>query len=154
MDRLDLLSIGEVAQRAGVPPSALRYYESLGLIASTRTSGDRRRYHRAVLRRIAVIKSAQRVGLSLEDIGDAFSGVSVDAAPTRAQWTRMAAQWRPVIDQRIADLEKVRDELTGCIGCGCLSLQRCRLYNPDDALGGEGSGSRRLFPDAHNHPAL
>jgi len=154
VDPLDLLSIGEVAQRAGVPPSALRYYESLGLIASTRTSGDRRRYHRAILRRIAVIKSAQRVGLSLEDIGDAFSGVSVDAAPTRAQWTRMAARWRPVIDQRIADLEKVRDELTGCIGCGFLSLQRCRLYNPDDGLGGEGSGSRRLFPDTHNHSAL
>ncbi len=151
MDRLDFLSIGEVAQRAGVPPSALRYYESLGLIASTRTSGDRRRYHRAVLRRIAVIQSAQRVGLILEDIGDAFSGVSVDAAPTRAQCTRMAARWRPVIDQRIANLEKVRDELTGCIGCGCLSLQRCRLYNPDDELGGEGSGSRRLFPDARSH---
>ena len=147
MDRLELLPIGEVARRAGVAPSALRYYESLGLIASTRTSGDRRRYQRAVLRRVAVIKAAQRVGLSLDDIGAAFSGVSVHAAPTRAQWTRMAKRWRPVLDQRIADLEKVRDELTGCIGCGCLSLQRCRLYNPDDELGREGSGSRRLFPD-------
>ena len=151
MDRLELLSIGEVAQRAGVAASTLRYYESLGLIGSTRTSGDRRRYQRAVLRRVAVIKAAQRVGLSLDDIGDAFSGVSVDAAPTRAQWTRMAKRWRPVIDQRIADLERVRDELTGCIGCGCLSLRRCRLYNPNDDLGHEGSGSRRLFPDADAH---
>ena len=153
MDRLELLPIGEVARRAGVAPSTLRYYESLGLIASTRTSGDRRRYQRAVLRRVAVIKAAQRVGLSLDDIGNAFSGAPVDAAPTRAQWTRMAKRWRPVIDQRIADLEKVRDELTGCIGCGCLSLQRCRLYNPDDELGREGSGSRRLFPDADAHSA-
>lgn len=148
MDRSELLPIGEVARRAGVAPSALRYYESRGLIASTRTAGDRRRYHRAVLRRVAVIRAAQRVGLSLDDIADAFSGVPVDAAPTRAQWTRMARRWEPVIDQRIADLQEVRDQLTGCIGCGCLSLQRCRLYNPDDELGREGSGSRRLFPDA------
>lgn len=147
MDGLDVLSIGQVAKRAGVAPSALRYYESLGLIVSTRTSGDRRRYHRAVLRRIAVIRAARRVGLSLDDIGDAFAGVPLDAAPTRAQWARMAARWRPMIEQRIADLEKVRDELAGCIGCGCLSLQRCRLYNPRDELGAEGSGSRRLFPD-------
>lgn len=147
MDRLDLLSIGEIARRAGVATSALRYYESLGLIASTRTTGDRRRYRRTVLRRIAVIRAAQRVGLSLEEIRDAFVGVPVEAAPTRAQWTRMAARWRPAIEQRILDLEKVRDELSGCIGCGCLSLQRCRLYNPQDELGAEGSGSRRLFPD-------
>lgn len=147
MDRLDLLTIGQVAARSGVAPSALRYYESLGLIASTRTAGDRRRYRRAVLRRVAVIRAAQRVGLSLEQIGDAFSTVAPDAAPTREQWARMSARWRPVIDQRIADLEKVRDDLTSCIGCGCLSLQRCRLYNPDDVLGAEGSGSRRMFPD-------
>lgn len=145
--RTDLLSIGQVAQRAGVAPSALRYYESLGLIASTRTAGDRRRYRRAVLRRIAVIRAAQRVGLSLEDIGDAFRSVPIQAAPTRREWARMSALWRPLIDQRIADLEKIRDDLTGCIGCGCLSLQRCRLYNRADELGAQGSGSRRLFPD-------
>jgi MerR family redox-sensitive transcriptional activator SoxR len=154
MDRRALLSIGEVAHRAGVAPSALRYYESLGLITSARTSGDRRRYDRAVLRRVAVIKAAQRVGLSLDNIGDAFSGVPVDAAPTRTQWTRMAKRWRPLLDQRIAELEKVRDELTGCIGCGCLSLQRCSLYNPNDELANEGSGSRRLFPDADPLSAL
>lgn len=147
MDRRDLMSIGEVAARSGVAPSALRYYESLGLIASTRTSGDRRRYERAVLRRVAVIQAAQRVGLSLREVSAAFASVPVDAAPTRREWTRMARPWRQQIQQRIADLERVRDDLDGCIGCGCLSLQRCRLYNRDDELGRDGSGSRRLFPD-------
>lgn len=146
MDRRDLLSIGDVAARSGVAPSALRYYESLGLISSTRTSGDRRRYARAVLRRVAVIQAAQRVGLSLEEIGTAFASLPLDAAPTRRQWTRMARPWKALVEQRIADLEKVRDDLDGCIGCGCLSLQRCRLYNPGDELGAEGAGSRRLFP--------
>ena len=109
--------------------------------------GDRRRYERAALRRVAVVRAAQRVGLSLEEIRAAFDSVPPTKAPTRAQWARMSARWRPVIDQRIADLEKVRDELDGCIGCGCLSLQHCRLYNPDDVLADEGAGSRRLFPD-------
>ena len=147
MDRHDLLAIGEVSARSGVAPSALRFYESLGLIASTRTAGDRRRYRRAVLRRVAVIQAAQRVGLSLEQIGAAFASLPPEAAPTRQQWTRMARPWAAVIDRRIADLERVRDDLDGCIGCGCLSLQRCRLYNPDDALGADGSGARRLLPD-------
>lgn len=147
MDRHDPLGIGEVARRSGLAPSALRYYESLGLISSARTSGDRRRYARAVLRRLAVIRAAQRVGLTLEQIAEAFASVPPEAAPTRAQWARMSALWRPVIEQRITDLERVRDQLTDCIGCGCLSLQRCRLYNPQDALGSDGSGSRRLFPD-------
>ncbi len=145
MDRRDLLPIGEVAQRSGVAPSALRYYESMGLITSSRTAGDRRRYERAVLRRVAVIRAAQRVGLSLEEVGAAFADVPPEAAPTRAQWARMSARWRPVLDQRIAELQAVRDDLTGCIGCGCLSLRRCRLYNPDDASGSEGPGARRLF---------
>lgn len=147
----ELLTIGQVAARSGVAPSALRYYESLGLIASTRTAGDRRRYRRAVLRRVAVIRAAQRVGLSLEQIGEAFSIVDPEAAPTKEQWGRMSARWRPVIDQRIADLERVREDLTSCIGCGCLSLQTCRLYNPDDVLAADGSGSRRLFPDEPDH---
>ncbi len=148
MDRHDLLPIGEVATRSGVATSALRYYESLGLISSTRTAGDRRRYERAVLRRIAVIQAAQRIGLSLEEIGTAFASLPAKAAPTRREWARMARPWRARIQQRIADLERVRDDLDGCIGCGCLSLQRCRLYNPDDELGADGSGSRRVFPDA------
>jgi MerR family redox-sensitive transcriptional activator SoxR len=147
VDKLDLLTIGQVSARSGLAPSALRYYESLGLIASTRNAGDRRRYRRAVLRRIAVVRAAQRVGLSLQDIGAAFAKLDPDAAPTREQWARMSAKWRPVIETRIADLEKVRDDLAGCIGCGCLSLQRCRLWNSDDRLAADGSGSRRLFPD-------
>jgi MerR family redox-sensitive transcriptional activator SoxR len=152
MDRGQLLSIGQVATHAGVAPSALRYHESLGLIASTRTSGDRRRYQRAVLRRIAVIRAAQRIGLSLEDISAAFAGIPVDAAPTKAQWTRIAARWRRLIDKQIADLENVRDDLTGCIGCGCLSLQRCRPYNPSDQLGADGAGPRLLFAGERNDP--
>lgn len=147
MDRRDLLSIGEVAERAGVAASALRYYESVGLITSSRTAGDRRRYHRAVLRRVAVIKAAQRVGLSLDEIRVAFDGLAVEAAPTRAQWKQMSRRWRPHLERRLAELERVRDELDGCIGCGCLSLQRCRLYNPQDELGHDGSGARLLFPD-------
>ncbi len=147
MDRRDLLAIGEVAQRSGAAPSALRYYESMGLITSSRTAGDRRRYERAVLRRVAVIRAAQRVGLSLEEIGAAFADLAPEAAPTRAQWARMSARWRPALDRRIAELEAVRDDLSSCIGCGCLSLQRCRLYNPDDARGAEGPGARRLFPE-------
>lgn len=146
MDRRDLLSIGQVARRSGVAPSALRYYESLGLIESHRTAGSQRRYERAVLRRIAVIQAAQRVGLSLQEIGAAFASLPAHAAPTRREWTSMARPWRALIEERIADLERVRDDLDGCIGCGCLSLQRCRLYNLDDGLGAEGSGSRRLFP--------
>ncbi|WP_202911341.1 redox-sensitive transcriptional activator SoxR [Segeticoccus rhizosphaerae] len=147
MDKSNLLSIGEVARRAGVAPSALRYYETLGLISSTRTAADRRRYERAVVRRIAVIRAAQRVGLSLHEITEAFRDLDPHRAPNKAEWSRISRRWRPLLEQRIADLEKLRDDLTGCIGCGCLSLKSCRLYNPDDVLGTEGSGSRRLFPD-------
>jgi len=93
------------------------------------------------------MRAAQRVGLSLQEISEAFAQLDPEAAPTRRQWTRMSARWRPLIEQRIADLEKVRDNLDGCIGCGCLSLQKCRLWNPDDQLAAGGSGSRRLFPD-------
>lgn len=142
----DLLTIGEVSARSGVAPSALRYYESLGLIVSTRTSGDRRRYQRAVLRRVAVIRAAQRVGLSLDQVRESFGGLDPQAAPTKAQWARISASWRPLLDQRIADLQKVRDNLDGCVGCGCLSMQQCSLYNTQDWLAGTGSGARRLLP--------
>lgn len=152
VDREETLSIGQIAARAGVAPSALRYYESLGLITSTRTTGDRRRYQRAVLRRIAVIRAAQRVGLTLEDIKNAFGDLPVDRAPTKAQWARISARWRPIIEHRISELEKVRDDLAGCIGCGCLSMQRCRLYNPADELAAKGAGPQRLFPGEHGHP--
>ncbi len=152
MDRLDLLSIGEVARRSGLAPSALRHYESLGLIASSRTAGDRRRYRRAVLRRLAVIRAAQHVGLSLEQVAVAFTGFAPEAAPTKKQWTRMAATWRPMLDERIANLQKVRDNLSSCVGCGCLSMTQCRLYNPSDTLAGSGSGPRRLFPELPELP--
>jgi MerR family redox-sensitive transcriptional activator SoxR len=142
----DLLTIGEVSTRSGVAPSALRYYESLGLIASTRTAGDRRRYERAVMRRIAVIRAAQRVGLSLEEVAGSFAGLDPHAAPTKAQWSRISSSWRPLLDQRIADLQKVRDNLDGCVGCGCLSMQQCSLYNTQDWMSTTGSGARRKFP--------
>lgn len=142
----DGLAIGEVAERSGIAPSAIRYYESLGLIASTRTVGGRRRYRRAVLRRLAVIRAAQRVGLSLDDVAAAFAGIPVDKAPTKAQWARMSAGWRPLLDERIRAIEAVRDDLDGCIGCGCLSLTQCALYNPQDELGEAGPGPRRLAP--------
>lgn len=142
----DELSIGDVARRSGLAPSAIRYYESLGLIASTRTPGDRRRYTRAVLRRLAVIRSAQNVGLGLDEVAAAFEGLPPDAAPTKAQWARLSARWRQQLDERIRALEAVRDQLASCIGCGCLSMRQCALYNPQDSLGAKGSGPRRLVP--------
>ena len=142
----DELSIGDVSRRSGLAASALRYYESIGLIASARTAGDRRRYPRSVLRRLAVIRSAQNVGLSLDEIMTALAEVPVAAAPTKAQWTRISASWRPVLDRRITDLQAVRDNLAQCIGCGCLSMRQCALYNPQDELGRQGSGPRRRLP--------
>jgi MerR family redox-sensitive transcriptional activator SoxR len=139
----DLLTIGEVSHRSGLAPSALRYYETLGLIRSSRTAGDRRRYPRAVLRRLAVIRSAQNVGLSLDQIASALSGLDPDAAPTKKQWSRISAEWRPLLARRIRELEAVRDNLDSCIGCGRLSMRQCALYNPQDELGEQGSGPRR-----------
>ena len=147
MHRNDELTIGEVSRRSGIAPSALRYYESLGLIASTRTTGDRRRYRRAVLRRLAVVRAAQHVGLSLDEVRAAFGGLPVEAAPTPRQWARMSARWRAGLDARIAALVQVRDNLASCVGCGCLSMRQCALYNAQDALSTTGSGARRLLPD-------
>lgn len=142
----DLMAIGEVGRRSGLAPSALRHYEALGLIASHRNSGDRRRYHRAVLRRLAVIRAGQRVGLSLEEIRASFAPLDPHAAPTRQQWRRISAAWQPLLDQRIRELEQVRDNLAGCVGCGCLSMRQCGLYNTQDQLAAQGAGARRLFP--------
>jgi MerR family transcriptional regulator, redox-sensitive transcriptional activator SoxR len=146
MDKQDLLTIGEVSTRSGLAPSALRYYESLGLITSTRTSGDRRRFARGVLRRVAVIRAAQQVGLSLDQVRTTFAGFPLDVAPSKRDWTRMSAAWQPLLEQRIAELQQVRDNLSSCVGCGCLSMTQCRLYNPQDTLSSTGSGPRRLFP--------
>ena len=146
MDTHDQLSIGDLARRSGMAASALRYYEALGLITSTRSPGDRRRYQRSVLRRVAVIRAAQRVGLTLEDIGYEFAALPPDAAPTKKQWAQLAARWKPKLDARIEDLTKVRDNLSNCIGCGCLSMRQCVFYNPQDTLSSTGPGPRRLFP--------
>ena len=144
---METLAIGDFAARSGVAPSALRYYEREGLIRSTRTSGNQRRYLRTELRRVAFIRVAQQVGVSLEEIREALAGLPENRTPTKADWSRLSARWRRRLDERIALLERLRDRLTGCIGCGCLSLQRCSMINPDDALSVEGAGPRRLLAD-------
>jgi MerR family transcriptional regulator, redox-sensitive transcriptional activator SoxR len=137
------LTIGEVAERSGVATSALRFYEQRGLIASERNGAGHRRYPRAVIRRVAFIVFAQRIGLTLEEIGAELARLPADRAPKRRDWAKLSATWTARIDERIADLERLRDGLTECIGCGCLSLDRCRLANPDDRAGLHGPGPRR-----------
>ncbi len=141
----DALTIGEMAVRSGVAPSALRYYERLGLIRAARTGGNQRRYDRAELRRIAFIRIAQQVGISLDEIRAALASLPENRTPTKADWARLSARWRVRLDEQIGLLERLRDNLTGCIGCGCLSLQRCALYNPQDTLSQEGPGPRILL---------
>jgi MerR family redox-sensitive transcriptional activator SoxR len=140
------LTIGELSRRSGVAASALRYYERLGLIRAARTGGNQRRYERAELRRVAFIRISQQVGVSLEEIREALASLPESRTPTKADWAALSARWRGHLNERIAFLERLRDDLTGCIGCGCLSLQRCRLYNPDDQLSEEGAGPRLLLP--------
>jgi len=143
----DRLSIGEVAARTGVAASALRFYESRGLVESTRTSGAQRRYGRDVIRRVSFIRAAQRVGLTLEEIADALEGLPAGRTPTAADWELLAGRWRARLDERITALEALRDQLASCIGCGCLSLDSCALYNPDDGAAMLGSGPRYLLGD-------
>jgi MerR family transcriptional regulator, redox-sensitive transcriptional activator SoxR len=138
------LTIGELSQRSGVAPSALRYYEAQGLIASRRTTGNQRRYPRPTLRRVAFIRSAQRVGLTLEEIADALATLPEGRTPTKADWTRLSRSWRTRLDAQIAALEKLRDGLDSCIGCGCLSLKRCAMSNPGDIARTDGPGARYL----------
>lgn len=138
------ISIGALAARSGAATSALRFYEARGLIGSSRSPGGQRRYPRATLRRVAFIRAAQQVGLSLAEIGEALAGLPEGRTPTRADWARLSLTWRVRLDERIALMEKLRDSLTGCIGCGCLSLTDCQLANPGDALGAQGPGPRRL----------
>jgi MerR family redox-sensitive transcriptional activator SoxR len=142
-----LLSIGEVSRRSGVAASALRFYEERGLITSERAGSSRRYYPRPVLRRIAFIVFAQRVGLSLEEIGSELSKLPPDRAPTRRDWSRLSSRWSSRIDQRIAELQRLKEGLTGCIGCGCLSLERCKLANPDDRAARLGAGPRYWIGD-------
>lgn len=143
----DYLTIGEMAARSGVATSALRFYESRGLITSTRTAGNQRRYSRATLRTVAVIRAAQAVGLSLEEVGRTLAGLPEGRAPTKADWERFSRSWRSGLERKIADLEQLRNELTGCIGCGCLSLRSCALFNPGDSASARGPGARYLLGD-------
>jgi MerR family redox-sensitive transcriptional activator SoxR len=143
----ELLTIGEVAGRSGVAASALRFYEQLGLITSERAGSGHRRYPRPVLRRIAFIVYAQRVGLSLEEIGRELAKLPANSAPTRRDWARLSTEWSSRIDARISELERLKVGLTECIGCGCLSLDRCRLANPDDRAGIRGPGPRYWIGD-------
>ncbi len=146
----DLIPIGELAVRSGVATSAIRFYESEGLVRSQRSSGNHRLYPRHALRRIAFIRVAQRVGLTLEEIADALSLLPPDRAPTKAEWARLSRSWRHGLDERIDDLQQLRDDLTSCIGCGCLSLGSCKLSNPQDAAAARGAGPRYLLGDDPN----
>jgi len=142
-----LLPIGQVVERTGVPASALRFYETEGLISSERSEGGQRRFHRDMLRRIAFIRVAQRVGLSLDDIREALGMLPEGRTPNKRDWARLSRAWRPRLDEQIAVLERLRDQLDSCIGCGCLSLRRCSLYNPDDGAAALGEGPRYLLGD-------
>ena len=144
----ELLTIGETARRSGVAASALRFYEERGLIASERTGSGHRRYPRPVLRRIAFIVFAQRVGLSLEEIGAELEKLPAQGVPRRRDWARLSADWSARVDDRIAELGRLKAGLTECIGCGCLSLDRCKLANPDDRAARLGAGPRYWVGDS------
>ena len=142
------LTIGEVAQRSGVAASALRFYERRGLIAASRTDGNQRRYERAVLRRIAFIQAGRAAGITLTEIGAALEGLPTHRTPSRRDWERLSKRWRDDLDARIETLQALRNRLTTCIGCGCLSIDRCELLNPDDEAGAEGPGAHYLTTDS------
>lgn len=140
-----LLTIGEVARRAGVATSALRFYEERGLIESERTEGNQRRYSRSVLRRVAIIKAAQAIGISLAEVQAALQSLPDLRTPNRRDWNTLSQAWRAELDERIRSLERLRDDLSDCIGCGCLSLKTCALFNPGDKAGERGPGPRFLL---------
>lgn len=137
-------TVGQVAERSGLSVSALHFYEREGLIFSTRNEGNQRRFGRDTLRRLAFIRAAQSVGISLTDIRNALDGLPRRRTPREADWTKLAVTWRAQLDERLEQLERLRDDLTTCIGCGCLSFERCRLVNPADRLSAEGAGARRF----------
>jgi MerR family redox-sensitive transcriptional activator SoxR len=142
---MSLLTIAELAARSGVPASALRYYESLRLLNAARTAGNQRRYARSMLRRVALIRAARTMGVPLTQISAAFAALPAGREPTASDWARMSQRWHEDLSQRIAVLTKLRDDLGACIGCGCLSLQRCRIFNPDDRAAVLGDGPRYLL---------
>ncbi|MGE8226311.1 MAG: redox-sensitive transcriptional activator SoxR [Stenotrophomonas sp.] len=138
------LSVGEVAKRSGVAVSALHFYERKGLIRSQRTAGNQRRFQSDVLRRLALIQAAQRVGMPLQAVAERLAELPEGRAPSKADWAKMSARWRKELDERITTLQFMRDQLSDCIGCGCLSLKRCGLLNPQDVLGQRGEGPQRV----------
>ena len=142
------LTVGQLATRSGVQTSALRFYESQGLISSRRTEGNQRRYARETLRRVAFIRAARVIGLSLREIDSALGELPEERTPDRDDWAQLSSAWRSVLDDRISELERLRDNLNGCIGCGCLSLESCALFNTDDVLAARGPGARRLLEEA------
>ncbi|MFF4540347.1 redox-sensitive transcriptional activator SoxR [Streptomyces aureus] len=147
------LTVGQLSARSGAAVSALHFYESKGLIVSRRTSGNQRRYHRDALRRVAFVRAAQRVGIPLATIREALAELPEERTPTREDWARLSEAWRSELDERIKQLGRLRDHLTDCIGCGCLSLETCVLSNPDDVLGERTAGSRLMVERAGTRPA-
>lgn len=143
-----MLSVGEVSKRSGLAVSALHYYEELELIQSTRTAGNQRRYARDVLRRLGVIKAAQTVGISLQEVKSALSSLPKRRTPTAQDWGELANAWKDDLNERIERLTLLRERLSGCIGCGCLSVTACPLFNPEDEQGKQGAGPRLLEPDS------
>jgi MerR family redox-sensitive transcriptional activator SoxR len=142
----DLLTVSDVAARSGFAPSALRFYERQGLISATRTTGNQRRYERSVLRRLAFVRAARNVGLSLDEIAAALATLPEGRTPTRSDWSRLSRSWRQRLDDQIAALTKLRDGLDSCIGCGCLSLKKCAVQNPADVMAVAGPGAAFLPP--------
>lgn len=143
-----VLTIGDFAARAGVATSAVRYYESLGLVASVRTGGNQRRYRRAELRRVAFVRAAQSIGLSLEEVKDALDRLPGRRVPDRADWLRLSAEWRRRLDEEIKRLQALKEDIDGCVGCGCLSLDKCAVYNLRDRHAADGPGPQRGFKTA------
>jgi MerR family redox-sensitive transcriptional activator SoxR len=144
----EMLAIGQVCERSGMAASAIRFYEQEGLLHAKRSGGGQRRYDRDVLRRLAFIRVAQRVGLSLDEVRGALGTLPDARTPTVRDWARLSRAWQPRIDEQIALLQALREQLTSCIGCGCLSLRACRLYNPNDGAAALGSGPRYLLGDS------
>jgi MerR family redox-sensitive transcriptional activator SoxR len=151
---VELLSVGQLAERAGLAPSAVRWYEQQGLVSSTRTRGGARRYPRSVLRRLAFVRAAQNVGLTLAEIRSALATLPEGRTPTARDWARLSAGWRGRLDEQIAALVQLRDGLSSCIGCGCLSLERCALSNPGDTAATDGPGARWLSPALRRVPPV
>ncbi|CAH7123893.1 Redox-sensitive transcriptional activator SoxR [Vibrio chagasii] len=144
MRNIVYLSIGQLSERSGVAPSALRFYETKGLIASIRTNGNQRRYQSAMLRRIALIQVAQSIGFTLEEITEELSSLPMNHTATKRDWERVAKKWQGQLDSKMAQIKSLQENLTGCIGCGCLSMQKCNLLNPDDILHDQGQGAQRI----------